>query len=107
MVDISDVLSFVQTALLTVSLVYMFTTWAFLFMANEIDLETVGSVYNCSSLATCVALHLNFGLRQDSGIGEFLMHADAIFPRIIFEDLHWLVISLTCVALFSGIIIDT
>mmetsp|Transcript_28060 Transcript_28060/g.71524 ORF Transcript_28060/g.71524 Transcript_28060/m.71524 type:complete len:586 (-) Transcript_28060:337-2094(-) len=97
--------SLAQTGMLTLIFIHIFTVGAFTYLNN--DFVYRGDQYTCKSLVTCLAYNMNFGLRFDGGIAESLKYIDFIFPRILYEDLYFLLINLTCVAIFSGIIIDT
>mmetsp|Transcript_28076 Transcript_28076/g.71564 ORF Transcript_28076/g.71564 Transcript_28076/m.71564 type:complete len:418 (+) Transcript_28076:1161-2414(+) len=95
--------SILQTGFLTFVVMYIFSSFSFLYMPNEYDAP--GNEYDCSSLARCFSVHASFGLRTD--ISEVMADANSIFPRILYEDVYFVVVSLTIVAIFSGIIIDT
>mmetsp|Transcript_8902 Transcript_8902/g.24197 ORF Transcript_8902/g.24197 Transcript_8902/m.24197 type:complete len:390 (-) Transcript_8902:762-1931(-) len=50
-----------QTGLLAIMIIYVFTAIGFLFFADEyIDL---GDEFGCDSMLSCIAIHMNFGLR--------------------------------------------
>lgn len=111
----------VLTAMLGVILIYIFACLAFLFISdNYFDSNIDHGLLNksgnsvCMSLMHCFLSSINYGLRYGGGMGDYL-------PPVTLQDWNWqdrwirfffdvcfnMIISVICLNVIFGIIIDT
>ena len=102
----------VSIAFLIIS-IYIFSVIAFYFLSKDYIHELEGNIENtCGSLMYCFLTHMNFGLRTDGGIGEFIskvsfLDEPAYFIGMFFFQLFFfIIIILIILAIIGGTIID-
>ena len=93
--------------------IYIFSVLAFYFLSKDYIHELEGNLENtCGSLMYCFLTHMNFGLRTDGGIGEFIskvsfLDEPAYFIGMFFFQLFFfIIIILIILAIIGGTIID-
>ena len=102
----------VSIAFLIIS-IYIFSVLAFYFLSKDYIHELEGNIENtCGSLMYCFLTHMNFGLRTDGGIGEFiskvsfLEEANYFIGMFFFQLFFFIIIILIILAIIGGTIID-
>ena len=93
--------------------IYIFSVIAFRFLRNDYIKEIENEVENaCETLMYCFLTHMNFGLRTDGGIGEFMNKVSFInepshfIGVLFFQFLFFIIIILIVLAIIGGTIID-
>ena len=102
----------VSIAFLIIS-IYIFSVIAFYFLSKDYIHELEGNIENtCGSLMYCFLTHMNFGLRTDGGIGEFISKVSFLdepayfIGMFFFQLLFFIIIILIILAIIGGTIID-
>ena len=102
----------VSIAFLIIS-IYIFSVLAFYFLSKDYIHELEGNIENtCGSLMYCFLTHMNFGLRTDGGIGEFISKVSFIeepyyfIGMFFFQLFFFIIIILIILAIIGGTIID-
>jgi hypothetical protein len=93
--------------------IYIFSVIAYRFLKNDYNKDIEGEPENaCESLMYCFLTHMNFGLRTDGGIGEFMKKVSYInepshfIGVLFFQFLFFIIIILIILAVIGGTIID-
>ena len=93
--------------------IYIFSVIAYYFLRNDYIKEIENEYENaCESLMYCFLTHMNFGLRTDGGIGEFMNKVSFIqepshfIGVLLFQFIFFIVIILIILAIIGGIVID-
>ena len=94
--------------------VYIFSTLAFFLLSKDFVHELEGNQENaCGSLLYCFLTHLEFGLRTDGGIGDFIsklsfLETPSYFMGMFFyQFIFFVIIILVTLAVLGGSVIDT
>ncbi len=94
--------------------IYIFSVLAFYFLSKDYIHELEGNIENtCGSLMYCFLTHMNFGLRTDGGIGEFIAKVSFIdeplyfIGMFFFQLIFFIMIMVLILAIIGGTIIDT
>ena len=94
--------------------IYIFSVIAFRFLKNDYikEIENEEGENTCETLMYCFLTHMNFGLRTDGGIGEFMnkvsfINEPAHFIGVLFfQFIFFIMIILIILAIIGGTIID-
>ena len=93
--------------------IYIFSVIAYRFLKNDYIKEIEdGEENTCETLMYCFLTHMNFGLRTDGGIGEFMKKVSFInepshfIGVLFFQFLFFIIIILIVLAIIGGTIID-
>ena len=93
--------------------IYIFSVLAFYFLSDDYEHELQGNNENtCGSLMYCFLTHMNFGLRTDGGIGEFISKVSFLkdpgyfIGMFFFQLFFFIIIILIILAIIGGTIID-
>ena len=94
--------------------IYIFSVLAFYFLSKDYIHELEGNIENtCGSLMYCFLTHMNFGLRTDGGIGEFIAKVSFLdepyyfIGMFFFQLIFFIMIMVLILAIIGGTIIDT
>lgn len=95
--------SLVYVAALTVTIVYIYAVFSFVFF-RQLFIEEDGLF--CQNLWQCFLSSLSFGLRAGGGLGEALGF-DGSEYRIIFDLSFFVIVTIIALNVVFGIIVDT
>ena len=94
--------------------IYVCAVIAFYFLSKDYLKELEDNIENaCGSLIYCFLTHVNYGLRTDGGIGEFiakvsyLNESDYFMGMFFFQLMFFIIIILILLAVIGGTIIDS
>ena len=111
-------ISLLYTGLLAVIVIYIYSGLGWAFYSADYDVtrdfgdesESIG----CRTFVECLLTHLNYGLRDDQGIGDVMSVVDLkkesfgrLLGRVVFDVSYWIIIVVMLLSIVSGIIIDT
>ena len=114
----TNYISLLYTGLLAVVVIYIYGGLGWAFYSADYDItrefgdesENVG----CRTFVECLLTHLNYGLRDDQGIGDVMSVVDLqkdsfgrLLGRVVFDVSYWIIIVVMLLSIVSGIIIDT
>ena len=94
--------------------IYIFSVLAFYFLSKDYKHDLQGNIdeNTCGSLMYCFLTHMNYGLRTDGGIGEFISKVSFLeepnyfIGMFFFQLLFFIIIILLILAIICGTIID-
>jgi hypothetical protein len=94
--------------------IYVCAVIAFYFLSKDYIKDLEDNLENaCGSLIYCFLTHVNYGLRTDGGIGEFiakvsyLNESDYFMGMFFFQLMFFIIIILILLAVIGGTIIDS
>ena len=106
-----QLLSFVMFLVIEI---YMFSTIAFSLLSKDFIHENEGNQENtCGSLFFCFLSHLEFGIRTDGGIGEYIAKLSFIdtpgyfMGMFFFQFIFYIITIVIMLAVIGGSVIDT
>ena len=95
-------------------IIYFFSFIAFFFFSKDFIKTLEGNQENtCGSLLYCFLTHMNFGLRTDGGIGDFIAKSSFnedpsyFMGMFFFQFLFFVVVIVVMLAVIGGNVIDT
>ena len=95
-------------------IIYIFSMLAFFFFSGDFIHVLEGNQENtCGSLLYCFLTHMNYGLRTDGGIGDWISKSSFIddpnyfIGMFLFQFLFFVIIIVVMLAVIGGNVIDT
>ena len=103
----------IATSLFVIIILYIYSCIGFYFINKDFELEIEGNLENqCNSLLLCFFTHLDYGLRTDGGIGEYIQ--DTVYKespshfmvRFFYDVSFFFLVNVILMSIMFGIVID-